>query len=194
MSDALRLDISLSRSDLRARARVRKKAPDRAELNRMFPGCERIETNPRTGKQEWVIDVRTHERNGDMTRAGKKLDSAMRPYMAARTEQGRSMTSLLPKPVALKDGNGVRRLVQPHLADETARKHGWGSGERLGGNRVERGGGGMLWRLIHGHWEPLGVTCLSTPHIGHSVKPRGLQYDPDGHPWRFVDARWRRVG
>lgn len=194
MSAAPDLRINLTRADLRARQRVRKLAPDRAELNRMFPGAERIETDKRTGKSEWVVDVKTHDSNGEMTRDGKKLDSAMRGYMKAKTEQGRALTGLLPTPVAVKDGDGVRRYIQPHLADEAARKHGWSSGDRPGGNRVERGPGGMLFRLLHGKWEPLGVTCLSTPHVGRSVKPRGLQYDPDGHPWRKVEGRWRRVG
>jgi hypothetical protein len=189
------LGIDLSRAELRSRVKVRKLAPDRAELNRMFPGCEHVEKNERTGRSEWVIDVTTHERNGTMTRHGKKLASEMAPFMKAKTEQGRSLASRLPAPVALKDDSGIRRYVQPHLVDEAVRRNGWRSGESWrGGHRVERGSPDMLYRLIHGEWEPLGVTCLSRPFVGSSVNARGLQYDPDGHPWRVIEGAWRRVG
>jgi hypothetical protein len=101
----------------------------------------------------------------------------------------------------LRDDNGGVRYVDAALADGAARRNGWSHVWRAHGASVERGVDGMLWRSLGGAWMPTGRWCLGTPlsvksrppqgKRDGSIKTAGVQRDPDGEPWRWIDGEWR---
>jgi len=185
--------VETTESQAKAMRKARKLAPTKDDIKREFPKgyYEKLDEH---GKRVWGAKVRTFDENGHKTREGAALEAMMNPFMKAEAERGRAR----PKPfetTRMRDRDGGLREVPVHLAETAALKNGWSGVMRPQGNRVERGAGGMLWRLIHGEWMPLGVTCLGTPLFGGdpNVPVRGLQYDPDGAPWRGIRGEWRRV-
>lgn len=179
--------------DLRDGIKARKLAPDRGYLKKKFPGAYREEVTP-SGKREWVIDVKTHDRSGNLTAEGREFTGLFHPFMKAEAERGRKLGARMPQAVALRDAEGRTRMVHPELADAAARRNGWHSGERPRGNPVQAGPQGMLFRLIRDRWEPLGVYNLGTRRFGPSRVPkRSLQQDPDGAYWRWLSGMWTEV-
>lgn len=192
MSTAFDQVVAVTRENIKARKRSQAKAPNRYDLEKAFPGKVREETNPQTGKRDWVLSVENFDRSGNRTAEGKKLEAMMTPFARAESERARGMAVRHPAPVALKDADGSRRYVPPHLERDATTRNGWRSGARAQGSLVERGEGGMLWSLAGGKWRPLGVKCLGTPLVGNGrVSKRGLQHDPDGRPYRWISGRWR---
>lgn len=144
------------------------------------------------GTYEWRFRYRPNV-NGKPTGTQSEVVERMRPFMRADTERHAKLESAKDR-ARLKDKDGAVRFVEPALADQAARRNGWTHSWRARGNRVERGFDGMLYRCASGTWEALGVHCLGTPLRGSALVPRrGIQHDPDGHPWRFVAGEWRRV-
>lgn len=165
--------------DIRASKR---KAPSRHELRKMFPGCEREEINPRTGRKGWVFDVVTHDGNGNQTAAGRELAGAFRDYARAEGERGAKLRSRLPAGVPLKDADGQRRFVAPHIAEEAAKRNGWRSGTRWKGRTTMMTYRGILWRLGATECEPMTEPAQA-----------GVYRDPYGNAWRFVARTWRAI-
>lgn len=177
----------------RSRRIARASGFDRDSLFAKFPEHSRYETNPKTGRREWVVDVPTHTPNGERTQAGKELQEMATPYFRAETERGRAMSARQPKEL-VRDLNGGLVGVHPALAESTCNRHGWSAVSRARGAPVERGPDGMLFRWAAG-WMPLGVRCLGTPLEGAAEIPCvGIQRDPDGWPWRGLDdGEWIRA-
>ena len=134
-------------------------------------------------------------RDGKLTKQASEVGEAMAPFNRAELERQARLQHALPK-VRLK-GHGGFQYVDPDQADAVARRNGWRH-ERMPGRRcqVERGPQDMLFqrRLGSRDWAPLGVRCLGTPLRGtRKVSRRGVQFDPDGRPWRFMAGEWRMV-
>ncbi|MGQ0721020.1 MAG: hypothetical protein ACT4PE_05530 [Candidatus Eiseniibacteriota bacterium] len=189
------LDVHRTTDDLKEGLRARKKAPDKNYLKAKYPHAFREQVNPETGIPEWRVGGLRPDGTPFLKREEQReLNNELRPFMSAESERARNLASRRPKGVVLRDKDGGRRIIHPALADSVARKNGWRSGERPRGNRVERGEGGMLWRMVAGAWMPLGVRCLGRPLKGSARIPRrGIQYDPDGRPWRWVGREWTRL-
>ena len=75
------------------------------------------------------------------------------------------------------------------LVGSTTDADGWSRPSRVGGNPVERGVDGMLFRWSVRRWEPLGVRCLGTPLFDHGPL-KSPQRDPDGHLWWGEEGEW----
>lgn len=191
--------IKESRERLGAIRKSRRLAPQRQDFEREFPGKVDVVAG-RGGKREWRLRVRTHDRNGQRTAEGKRLQGMMMPYVRSEAARARMLAGRQGGTVPMRDQNGSVHHVPAHLEGHTAGR-GFHSASRPGGNRVERGAEGMLWRLSHGEWRPMGRWCTGTPSarparvfVGArrdgSVRCIGLQHDPDGAPWRALDGRW----
>lgn len=152
------------------------------------------------GTYEWRYRFQQNDgspTNTKRTAEGHQVLERMRPFMRADTERQAKLQKQQ-QIETMKDRDGQMRLVPAGLTDQAARRNGWSHVWRARGNRVETGAGGMLFRLLRcdgGGWEPLGVHCLGTPLRGGSatVPRRGIQYDPDGNPWRWIAGAWRRT-
>lgn len=148
------------------------------------------------GSYEWRY--RFQQNDGDRnhtkrTKAGHEVLERMRPFMSADAERHAKMQAKEER-VTLRDRDGGMRVVSAGLADDAARRNGWSHGWRARGNRVESGAKGMLFRLVAGEWEGLGVYCLGVPLLGPKEVPTtSTQPDPDGHPHRFVAGEWRKL-
>lgn len=145
------------------------------------------------GPYDWGFRYRPNV-NGKPTKTQQEMLSRFKPFMRADTERHAKLEAAKDR-VTLKDRDGGVRFVDPALADQAARRNGWSHSWRVRGNPVERGVDGMLFKLVGGDWWPLGVRCLGIPLRGRQrVSRKGLQHDPDGHPFRWVAGAWRRVG
>jgi hypothetical protein len=66
---------------------------------------------------------------------------------------------------------------------------------------IERGPDGMLFRLDGACWKATGRWCLTSPWRPNPdwgsedgvVKTDGIQRDPDGEPWMFIEGNWVEV-
>lgn len=140
---------------------------------------------------------------GKPTREFSESVEMMAPYSRASVEFYQKHHANKPK-AALVDHEGRTRLVEPALADQTARRTGWSHRWRAGGSRVESGPGGMLFRMkTRGGWEPIGNGrwCLGTPLTAGGRPRRGKmdgtmlrlypQIAPDGEIWEWVLGEWQ---
>jgi len=144
------------------------------------------------GSYSWRYRFQQNDR-GKRTAAGHEVLERMTPFMRADTERHAKIEAKKPRAV-LRDKSGRRRLIDPALADRAARENGWSHVSSGGASRVEGGVGGMLWKWLVREWWPLGVRCLGTPLKGsRRVSRKVIQYDPDGHPWRWIAGAWRRT-
>lgn len=144
------------------------------------------------GTYEWKYSYTTNH-NGKLTKEAQEVIQMMTPFSKADTERHLKMQRTKPR-ATLRDHKGQLCQVDESMADQTARANKWHHHWRPRGNRVEFGPDGMLFRCVGGDWEPLGVRCLGTPLRGKALVPRrGIQHDPDGDPWRWINGKWRRV-
>ena len=145
------------------------------------------------GSYEWRYRFKTNDR-GRPTKQALEVGEMMRPFQVADAER-HLKNQAREERVALRDRDGHSHFLDPALADQTARQNGWSHRWRARGAAVECGTGGMMWRRARTGWEPLGVRCFGTPLFGGSarVSRRGLQWDPDGAPWRWNGTQWVEV-
>jgi len=147
------------------------------------------------GQYEWRSKIKTKDSNGKLSKHAHIMGELMKPFMVADTERHAINQEKLER-VRVRDCDGGVRTLDPALADGAVRTHGWGHVWRAGGLKVERGVmGDMLWRWGYPGWEPLGVRCFGEPLFGgtRTVSRRGLQLDPDGNAWRWIDKAWRMI-
>jgi hypothetical protein len=154
------------------------------------------------GTYRWRYKYPVNDR-GKPARAFSESVEMMAPYNRGAAEFYQKHHAGQPK-AALLNHEGQTRLVEPALADQTARRTGWSHRWRAGGSRVESGPGGMLFRQVRGGWEPIGEGrwCLGTP-LTTGGRPRcgkkdGAmlrlypQMDPDGEVWEWTLGEWQR--
>lgn len=186
-------------ADLARLIKSRKLAPTIPELRDAFPQHYREEVRP-DGSREAIIDVPNHV-NGVRTKDGLKLEEIYRPYIRSETSRARARK---PRPkIAVIDRTGARLELEPHVLNNLqAQGVPFRPVLKTGGmSQVRAGRGGMLFRYFGGSWMPTGRWCLSKPWLqagrpehgrrDGSMRPKGLQYDPDGEPWRYVAGEWR---
>lgn len=164
--------------DVKDMQKATKKAPNRDDLRRMFPGKEKVRTLP-NGKTEWCFDIEKHDRSGNLTADGKKFVGAFGDYMKAEAARGAALASRDTERVAMRDASGSTRLLHPSIAEDAARRNGWHSGRVAGRGKLYMAQRGpVLWRRGDAGWEPVD---------GYR---QGLFYSPDGRPWRGVGGKW----
>ena len=153
------------------------------------------------GSYTWGYRFQPNE-GGRLTREARHVGEAEGPQIRAEAEYHSATQAGLPR-VALKDAHGAVQYVDPGLAEATARRNGWNHAWRVGGNRVEVGIDGMLFREIAGRWDPTGRWCIGTPNDWSkppkggrkdgSMICRGIQRDPSGVPWRGIGDSWEMI-
>lgn len=155
------------------------------------------------GSYTWKWKFQQNDK-GKRTRDGAEVLDRMTPFMKADTERHAKLQAKKER-MRMRDRDGRVRLIEPALADRAAQTNGWSHVVSVSGSRVEGGVDGMLWKWIGGRdgWKPLGRWCMGTPWTPASrpptgrrdgtMKPIGVQHDPDGNPWRWVADEWRRV-
>ena len=146
----------------------------------------------KNGSYTWTHDLRPND-HGKLTREASGVKELMSPFQKADVERHSALESTTPRE-RLRDGNGNIQYVEPHLVKTTVQRAGWHAHIKVGGSvKIERGDGGMLWRSIQGKWEPTGKLQLGID--GKECAKIGVQYDPDGNPWRWVrdDQQWEQV-
>lgn len=191
-------DTWVREADIAEQTRVRKLAPTESEYVGR-PGYERKYRED--GSYTWRYRFRPNE-GGRLTREASEVGEHMAPFVQADAERHAKRQAKIPK-VKLKDKDGRVRYLEPGLADATARKNGWSHAWDVGGNRIEVGLEGMLWRLVAGQWEPTGRWCTSRP-FGHSPRPKrgkadgsfkcsGMLRDPDWNLWEARGRKWVRL-
>jgi len=154
------------------------------------------------GYYEWAYKFKSND-GGKLTHAAHDHLERNRPFMVADTERYSRFQAKLPR-VTMKDKDGGVRFVDPARAGEAARNLGWSHKPSVGGTRIVSGPDGMNFRHIGGRWEPTGRWCSGTPYdfVAHpaygnrdgTMKHKGIQRDPDGNPWFWLDGEWRRCG
>lgn len=189
---------------IKDKASVRKLLPTEKDFIGR-PGYERKYTGELNHSGEPIYKWRYKYRpnvDGKWTKEGGEVLERMRPFMKADSERHMRLEAQKQR-AKLKDQSGAVHYVEPHLASTAAQRNGWGHVVSRGRNRVEVGLDGMLFKLIGNNWHPLGRWCLSEPW-GQAGRPkggrrdgsmvsRGIQRDPDGVPWRFVEGEWRSL-
>lgn len=142
------------------------------------------------GKRQWAYDFKPNDA-GKPTKAGLEVQEMLKPFQRADAERHSRLQGKIEREM-LRDGDGGRQYVEPHLARATAQKNGWHHAFNYRPTPIERGPDGMLWRATRGGWEPMGVRCLGTPLVGSRTVPcRGRQRDPEGAPWGYIRGQWR---
>ena len=153
------------------------------------------------GSYEWRYRFQPNE-GGRLTREAHEVGEHIAPFVRADHERHTKLQAKVPK-VRLKDHNGQVRYLEPGLADATARRNGWSHAWVAGGNRVEVGIEGMLWRELSDGWEPLGRWCITRPNDWAQVPTRGkadgsfrcsgVLRDPDWNLWEASGRKWVRL-
>jgi hypothetical protein len=143
----------------------------------------------KNGRYKWRYRYKSNE-NGKLTREGAEVQEMLMPSLRASSERQAKHKAPV---VALKDQGGQVHYVDPALAEGAARQNGWSHRWRAGGESVESGVDGMLWRWLRHkkEWEPTGR--YEAGILGRTVECKGIQRDPDGHPWRGLEGRWVRI-
>lgn len=144
------------------------------------------------GSYRWGFKYRPNV-DGKTTKIGGEILDSMRPFMRADVARHQKLEAEKRR-VAVRDGAGQIRMLEPHLAERARLEHGWGTPTVRGASKLYDGEGGMLWRRRGDEWQPTGRRCLGRPLFGSAfVSKLSVQYDPDGNPWRWIAKKWRRV-
>lgn len=186
-----------TRAQMKRAAAARKLLPDVKTLRERYPDRYREETNPKTGKREWVVDVPLRDLAGNRTKDSHDLQDMLAPHARA---SGRRPD---PEPTdVLIDAAGNRQFVNPALVESTRKRTGWRLPYKA--TVIEPGAGGMLFRLTRTGWEPTGRWCMGTPWTqgdrpaggrkDGTMRCQGLQRDPSGDVWRGLGPDgWQRM-
>lgn len=182
--------VTLTKADVKEKAALERLKPTEADFAGK-PGYSR-KYKP-GGGYDWSYKFRPNE-DGKLTNEAQEVGEMMSNFNRVSLEHQVKTQANVSRETLL-DGNGRKQYVEAGMADAVARKNGWRSAWKPGGNLVERGSRMMLFRWIAGDWYPLGVRCLGTPLSGAARLPRtGLYRDPSEGVWRWKAGEWRKYG
>lgn len=182
---------TLTVADVQEKARIAKKAPKVTDFIGRKGFTHRQELNEATGRVEDVVSW-TPNVDGKKTRAALEVEEAMQGFTVADTERFATLSASLSHE-RMVDEQGRTQFVQPHMADDAAKRNGWRHRWRPGGQRLVSGSrGDLLWYRDRDRWATRGKAQVGI--TARDGNPGIEQRDPDGNLWMRVEGKWVEVG